>query len=229
MRGVDSLRDFLFKHDQWKFDRDLFGFFLFDASPSHAVVQKFAADWPDFLDDEARSAEMYLFVPIPGEGDKQFKNPSVDVAKMFGIDQEELPGIVLFTVLESPVKRRPALSEVLSIEIEEEPGLDMENPDPIYLPLKTELFENDDHQAEQVLKDFFALIRECRAETRRDEELLKNLESKINGYRRKREMRPVIVHLKGAAVSLLTVSWSILIELMMQEAKEPRILTRIFG
>ena len=109
-------------------------------------------------------------------------NPSLEVASMFGIRPNRLPGVVLFTLSDD----RQGVS------------------DGVYLPLKTEFFESDLSRVEEVFADLFSLIQECRENARSPAEHFANLRKKVASLRRSQRFRPVKEYLKGSLSSLVS-------------------------
>ena len=121
--AIASLDDFQKKFEERKDRSDLFGFFLFDERPSQRAVETFAEQQFPWLDRLAAAAQIFFFVFLrnnPGWPDV-VENPGLEVANMFDIRANQLPGIVLFTL---DVKREDVTKGS-------------------YLPLRTELFEAD--------------------------------------------------------------------------------------
>jgi hypothetical protein len=122
-------------------DNQLYSFLLFDDRASHTVVEKFAANEYEWLDNLAASVKTTIFVYFRKEtiakllrpknngkeqvlivGTKdQFRNPSLEVAKLLGVKPSELPGIAFFTTsypsktpMDAPLLSNPSYQEAKS-------------------------------------------------------------------------------------------------------------------
>jgi hypothetical protein len=109
------------------------------------------------------------------QGGQQIENPSLEVARLFGITPNRLPGVVLFTELSDNAKQ---------------------TSDGVYLPLRAELFANDAKTVEEILADLFSIIQECRPESDSPKALLANLDKKLASLRSGQQDRPVIASLR---------------------------------
>ena len=179
---ISSFEDFRAKFAALKDSRDLFAFFLFDSRPSQKAVEQFADQQFDWLDNLAAASRIFFFIFLrsnPTEG--RIENPSLEVARMFDIRPNQLPGIVLFALADD----REGVGEG------------------VYLPLDASLFENDLPRVEQVFADLFSLIQECRGKTNNPAELFLRLREKVNSLRRREQFRPVAEYLKGTLDSLI--------------------------
>ena len=139
-----------------------------------AAKQRPRVDWPvlsnetsTLVDDE--DSERYRSLMAQGSS-----NPSQEVAGLFGIRSNELPGIVLFTLSEDG-------QGILS---------------GVYLPLDTALFETDVAQIENVIADMFDIIIESRKDAETPLELLENVSLGIDRLRTENSPRPFISFLK---------------------------------
>jgi hypothetical protein len=139
-------------------DRPLLGFFLFDERHTHDVVLEFARREYDWLNALASTYRMLLFFFLPaanldeyanaedsmflGRGGRIAKNPSLEVARAFGLVPEDLPGVIFFTELDLNEQRRH---------------------DGVYWALSADLFKDDGAQAEARLSEMFGAVQEARA------------------------------------------------------------------
>ncbi len=182
--AIASAMDFYDKFNRLKDKRDLFAFFLFDERPSHEAVERFADDEFDWLDGLAAAARIFFFIFLRRD---QFAggvyNPGLEVAKMFGIKPNQLPGVVLF-ILDKDGKIFTK---------------------GVFLPLETKLFTEDIKAVEEVFSDLFSLIQECREKSDNAEELLQNLSDEVASLKRKGKLRPLMNYLKTAALAVINI------------------------
>jgi len=178
----------------------LLGFFLFDERHSHEVVLDFARREYGWLNALASANRMYLFFFLPeanlgayanaddsifvGERGRIAKNPSLEVARAFGLGPDELPGVILFTELDLTTQR---------------------THEGVYWPLSAELFLDDADGAEARLSEMFGAVQEARAETADPDALLVALRKAAEvegtatpapreGPRRHTDLRRVVSH-----------------------------------
>src|SRR4029434_3001941 len=108
------------------------------------------------------------------------ENPSLEVASLFGIKPNRLPGIVIFRKL----PQRGALGEG------------------VYLPLKAKFFD-DMGRIENQLSDLFSVIQECSRASDDSTNLLENLRDKVAGLRRRQQLIPVLKYLKEGLMEVV--------------------------
>lgn len=203
---ISSLDDFMNKLDARKTHSDLFAFFLFDERPSHQAIGRFANDEFEWLDSLAASARLFFFIFLRSDKyEGGVANPGLEVARMFGIRPNQLPGVVLFIV-----------SEDLKIV-----------KDGVFLPLKARLFEEDIDAVEDVFSDLFTLIQNCRERSHSSKELLENLQNDVKGLRRRQHARPVFKYLEDTASAILKFPVGFLGEL--QRALADETARRVYG
>lgn len=169
--AIANLDDFQRKFEERKDRSDLFGFFLFDERPSQRAVGTFANQQFPWLDRLAAAAQIFFFVFLRNNPDwpDVVENPGLEVASMFDIRANQLPGIVLF-----------------SLDANRE-GVKKAS----YLPLKAELFEADLKRVEELFADVFSVIQECRAKSGDSATLLKCVEKEMNAIIRSESRRPI--------------------------------------
>ena len=169
--AIANLRDFEEKFEERKNRSDRFGFFLFDERPSQRAVATFADQQFPWLDRLAAASKMFFFVFLRNNPDwnDDVENPGLEVANMFDIRANQLPGIVLFTL----DAQRDGVKKAS------------------YLPLKAELLEAEPQQVEDVLADFFSVIQGCRKKTNDSEKLLTCINKEVNGIIRGEAARPI--------------------------------------
>jgi hypothetical protein len=163
---------------------ELFAFFLFDSRQDQKKVESFVRTEFSWFDDLARSTRMYFFgfVRDHGSSDEDLSstsdNPSLDVAKMFKIRPNQLPGIVLFTSEEGNLSHG------------------------VYLPLKLELFRDEASDAREVIADLFSLVQECREKSTTPRDLLQAIQDSVTSLKREQRRRPLILALHSALVEI---------------------------
>jgi hypothetical protein len=173
----------------------LLAFFLFDERRSHHIVLEFARGQSSWLNQLAGANQMILFLFLPeaepaayaesedsilvADGDQTVANPSLDVARRFGIGPSELPGIVFFTELDGT-----------------QPG----PHEGVYCPLSLEVFRGDADQAERAFSYLFGLVQQARAEVADPTLLLETLRRKVEMEHDKEPERPIVEDLRGGRV-----------------------------
>lgn len=183
-RPVKNFADFKSMLDIMKYQRELFAYLLFDDRQSQKVIEHFADEQFDWLDKLAASSRIYFFFFLRRkEAEGKIENPSLEVAKMFRIKPNQLPGVVLFTLSD----------DKLSVS------------EGIYFPLKTKIFENDLYTVEDIFSDLFSLIQECWAETDNQKQLHKSLKGKIISLKRQKAFHPVFEYLKRNFIAFLNL------------------------
>ena len=194
--AIANLDDFKKKFEERRDRSDLFGFFLFDERPSQRAVETFAEQQFPWLDRLAAAAQIFFFVFLRNNPDwpDVVENPGLEVANMFDIHANQLPGIVLFTL---DAKREDVKKAS-------------------YLPLRTELFEADLQRVEALFADVFSVIQECRTKSRDSATLLECVEKEVNGIIRSESRRPIkayfgqamrdLRHLPGKLLETITTA-----------------------
>ncbi len=197
--SISSFEDFMAKLDARKSRSDLFAFFLFDDRPSHEAIEKFADNEFTWLDSLAASARLFFFIFLRTDKyEGGIANPGLEIARMFEIRPNQLPGVVLFTVSED---------------------LEVVN-DGVFLPLKARLFAEDLDAVEGVFTDLFTLIQDCRERSSSSTELLENLRNAVAGLRRRQQVRPVLEYLGDTALLILKFPAGFIGELQNALARE---------
>jgi len=173
---IFNYKDFEDKFESLKHSRDLFAFFLFDERPNHQAVEHFAYKQFDWLDGLAAYARIFFFIFLRRDFEAHDKviNPSLQVARDFGISPNELPGVVLFTLSEDKIDVTEA----------------------IYLQIDSKLFAEDISHVQSVFSDLFTLIGDCRKEDLLLPDLLKELRRRVRNLTRREKFRPVTTYLK---------------------------------
>jgi hypothetical protein len=197
----------------------LLAFFLFDERQSHRQLLEFARLQFDWLDRLAASHQMILFFFLPeaepaayggsqseilvAKGERTIANPSLHVARRFGIGPSELPGVVFFTELDT---KRPGPHEG------------------VFWPLDTDLFEGDARAAEDEFSHLFKLVQAASMEAgesrprrlarftlrRRPQAvtppslLLTALRRRVQAEQRNEKARPILAAFGSGAVRIVT-------------------------
>lgn len=175
---ISSMEDFVEKLDARKEHADLFAFFLFDDRPSHGTVERFAEEEFAWLDGLAAAARIFFFVFLRRDRyEEGVANPGLEVARMFGVRPNNLPGVVLFV-----------LSDDLEVV-----------RDGVYLPLKAQLFRDNIDAVEEVFSDLFTLIQESRKRADDSIELLGLLRREVSRLHRRQQARPLLNYLGETA------------------------------
>lgn len=171
---ISGYPDFLDKFNRVKDQSRLFMFILFDDRPTHAAVAKFVDEHYGWLDSLAAAANMFGFAFLHRDADTgEVSNPSLKVANYFGIRANQLPGVVVFTMLPEAIGVSKA----------------------IYLPIKAKLFSEDISVIEEVLADLFAVFQEALASTNSENDLLSNLRVEIATLKRQQQIRPMVTYI----------------------------------
>ncbi|MFQ5964763.1 MAG: hypothetical protein ACE5KZ_10815 [Candidatus Scalinduaceae bacterium] len=169
MIAVNNFEDFAYMFNKLKDKRELFAFLLFDDRESHESIKRYATRSFKWLDSLAIRAKIFFFAFVPFDHESGSSNPSPRVASLFGIDPNRLPGIVLFTMLDT------------------KDGAE----DSTYYPLKSELFEKDPTQVEKVFADLFTEITHCTASGLKSDQLLREVKYRVESIQRREKMRPI--------------------------------------
>lgn len=176
---VPSFEDFVSKYRELSNRSRLFAFLLCDNRPSHQGVQRFARENFQWLDELAGAAHIFFFIfRRTKDARKPSSNPSLKVAELFRIRPNQLPGIVLFTLIG---KKGATVNRA------------------VYLPLDTSLFSAESSLADEIFADLFAGIQKCLETTETEEQLWLALESAVEGVRSKGKRRSFIRHLQSLA------------------------------
>jgi hypothetical protein len=134
----------------------LLGFFLFDDRRSHGAVLDFARRQYRWLNALAAANRMILFFFLPeadrveyenadesvffGDRARTIANPSLEVARAFDLEPDDLPGVIFFTELD----------------------LNAQGPhDGVYWPIDAKLFADDAHEAEDKLAELFSAVQQA--------------------------------------------------------------------
>ena len=98
---ISSFKDFVKKFEALKTSSNLFIFFLFEDPPSLEAENRFANDNFQWLESLASREKIFLNIFLRRDHDaERVINPSPEVAKLFGLPPDQLPGVVLFTLSE---------------------------------------------------------------------------------------------------------------------------------
>jgi len=174
----------------------ILAFFLFDERKSHHVAADFAAEQFTWLNSLADSNRMVLFFFLPtskslweseepvfvARSERTIENPSLEVARAFGLGPADLPGVVFFT------------------------ELDLRQPGPhegVFWPLAIELFREDAVEAEEAFSGLFALINEAATDAENPSDLLAGLRSRIEAEERREKLQPLLANMRDAGIQLL--------------------------
>jgi len=151
----------------------LSGFLLFDASPSQATISRFAEQEFKWLDDIARALEIFVFLFIAKEeGTGKIINPSLEVAKLFGIKIAELPGIVFFSDVEETSRCNRG----------------------VFVPLQAKAFDDSD-SAEKIVREIFSVVEAVLSETLTGDLLISRLEAEFKQLRARKKFEPLANYL----------------------------------
>ena len=145
----------------------IFGVLLYDSRPSQQIVNQFTQEQAPWIDDLARGAGIYFFFPFERESE-DFKNPSVEIARIFRLGLARLPGIVLFVP----------------------PGEDgkVSSKHAVYIPLEEQDF-NDIAIYEPIFIDLFDLIRDSIEKHKKSELVLRHVKDELAKLRSRKNRR----------------------------------------
>jgi hypothetical protein len=180
---IRDFDDFKSAYDQRRDRSRLYGFLMFDDRPSHQAVASFARQQFPWLDELATSADMFFFVFGATDDAIGQVNPSLEVAKLFGLGPADLPGVLIFTSFR-------ATGEVNR---------------GCYLPLKASLFAEDMAGVEKALVSLFTLFQDVQREVSDDDLLLSALDQRMKGLRTSTRLRPMVTLVGGGLKSLTTL------------------------
>lgn len=172
--SFDEFRDSLAKA---KGRSVIFGFLLYDSRPSQEVVNRFAQQQAPWIDELARGAGIYFFFPFKHE-EGEFKNPSVEMARIFDLGASRLPGIILF----APPGE----------------GGKVTRKNAVYIPLEEKDF-NDANTYEPIFIDLFELIRDSIAEKKESTKVLMHIKEELAKLRRKKAGRGFAANIRKGA------------------------------
>jgi hypothetical protein len=130
-------------------------------------VNRFAQEQAFWIDDLARGAGIYFFIPFKREGE-DFKNPSSEIVRIFDLGLSRLPGIVLF----APPGKDGKVTSKYSV----------------YIPLEEQDF-NDRNIYEPIFIDLFELIRDSINKQKDSELVLRHIKDELVKLRRKKNKR----------------------------------------
>ena len=185
---VASFDDFRGKLLEVRDRSAIFGFLLYDSRPSQQLVNHFARTQGDWIDELARSAGIYFFFPLRRDGER-FRNPSIELLRIFKLGVSRLPGIILFAP----------------------PGEDgrVSNRHAVYIPLQERDF-NDVNVYEPIFIELFDLIREALEHHPQSDRALEHIRQQLARLRRRKGQRGFAAHLrKGAHLVLFELPRSI--------------------
>jgi hypothetical protein len=100
------------------------------------------------------------------EKEKSLENPSLKVARIFGITADQLPGIVFFTL--------PKFQE----------------GNGVFFPLKAEMFNDNSLRAEELLSQIFSIVQKCQQQSRNEETLFQYLSIEIDKLIKREKAKP---------------------------------------
>jgi hypothetical protein len=180
-RLVRNYFDFKKKFEKVKDRSQLFLFFLFDQRENHVAAEEFARENIEWLDNMADSAGVFIFFFVRDEEHPEAsRNPSLKVATEFGILQNQLPGVVIFTIddQEDTVKKAS------------------------YLQLSPRIFSLDHKKATAVFSDLFSVITKCQNKVDNKDALIEEVQEEVMKLQRHEKLRPFFEYVTGAIVSL---------------------------
>jgi hypothetical protein len=166
---------------------------LFDERGSQRSIAKFAREEFAWLDQLAIFARIVLFIfvrpelaeqadegspVIAVEGSDTVANPSLEVARAFGIGPNELPGVVFFTDLD--LRSGPNTG--------------------VFWPVPSDLFLDDRRAAENAFSTLFTLIQEVAADADSPEQILQALDAQ---FRLERIRGPILAALRAGLVRVV--------------------------
>lgn len=170
------LRNFAHFEDHFrnvKDDADLFAFLLYSSAEAHRPVAEFARTHIDFFNELAVSQKMYFYFFILKKSNVD-DNPSAEMAALFDVNLNELPGLVLFDRL----------------GVQEGKG--------IFFPIRNDLFK-DSQRAERRLMELFSQIGALRREADKSKELVSGLLQLLPTWKRQEQMAPIWDYAAGQA------------------------------
>ena len=173
MMPVSGYDDFVNKFTVVQNRARLFAFILFDDRPSQKAMQKFVDEQMDWLDDLAASAKMFCFAFLCRDRGG-ISNPSLEVARLFGLRPNQLPGVVIFRTFAESDKVNEGL----------------------FLPLEAQLFNEEPQVVEDVFADLFSVLQEVQTSTATDGALIREVSRHIGSLVRAQKARPVIKFLR---------------------------------
>ena len=184
MMPIANYNTFLCQFEAVKDHSRLFMLVLFDSRPSHGGVERFVDANFGWLDNLAASKNMFgfAFLKTDDYGEVQ-TNPSLELAAHFGIQPNELPGIVAFTMFPD----RASISNG------------------VYLPLNAKLFREDLDIVEDVFADVFSIFGQALEETETEEALMKVIGERFKNIRKEEKRRPLIKFLGERIRALATL------------------------
>jgi hypothetical protein len=174
----------------------ILAFFLFDERKSHQLAADFVTKQFKWLNSLADSSRMVLFFFLPtskslweseehvlvARSERTIKNPSLEIARAFGLGPADLPGVVFFTQLD----------------------LRSSGPhDGVFWPLDIDLFRGDAREAERVFSGLFTLVNETAGHSENPSDLMTRLRSTIKDEARREQLQPLLSNLRVAGIRLL--------------------------
>ena len=181
---VSNFDDFRAKLTTFSDRSAIFGFLLFDSRPSQKAINQFTQEQAAWIDELAKGAGIYFFFPFKREGES-FKNPSVEILRIFNLGVSRLPGIILFAP----------------------PGKDgkITSKHAVYIPLEEEDFD-DANVYEPIFIDLFELIRESIGQKKTSEAALQHIKNELAKLRKRRSKRGFAAYIrKGAHLVLFEI------------------------
>lgn len=155
----------------------IFGFLLYDSRPSQEVVNRFAQQQAPWIDELARGAGIYFFFPFKNE-EGEFKNPSVEIARIFDLGVSRLPGVILFAPPDE--------------------GGKVSRKNAVYIPLEEKDF-NDANTYEPIFIDLFELIRDGISKKKESAKVLMYIKEDLAKLRRKKTGRGFAANIRKGA------------------------------
>jgi hypothetical protein len=187
---VNNYELFLQAFNDIKHNSRLFVFLLFDERPTHGAMARFVSDRFEWLNSLADAADVYCFAHKGSHSAKRnLQNPSLKIARDFGIAPGELPGVLAFSVL-------PKSDQIGK---------------GAYLSLRIELFEGDPQKAEDFFAGLFSVFRSAQEATQTPAELLARLRDDFSAVKRKEFFKPAVNVLVGSLKDLTKLPEKILL------------------
>jgi hypothetical protein len=180
---ISGFEDSQHKYRQRKGLSRLYAFFMFDDRPSHHPIGAFADEGFAWLDQLATSADMFFFIFGKSEEGTIAVNPSLEVARLFGVGPDELPGVLVFTSFDENDEVNHGA----------------------YLRLKAGLFDHDLSGVERAFSELFALFQDVQRDIRDDDRLLDTLDHRMRLLRVDNQLRPILQLIVGGLKSLTTL------------------------